>query len=205
MKDFLINTNFNLKKFFKIYIEKRTYEFHSYSKLFKLIKIYFRNHKINIFLNIKPKDNKLEMHLKKEYNKLNYFSAKTLSSIEVEKIIKENNIKVLDHLNINIENNPLESFKELMNVIDRSKFITFNFSKKNLETDTNFSSIYNFFDDREYQLFIISSKKLISVRKYKEIYENINEIPLALIKRSNLIKIKDPVRGTEEFLFKYIY
>jgi hypothetical protein len=205
MKNFLINTNFNLKKFFKIYIEKRTYEFHSYSKLFKLIKIYFRNHKINIFLNIKPKDNKLEMHLKKEYSKLNYFSVKTLSSIEVEKIIKENNIKVLDHLNINIENNPLESFKELMNVIDRSKFITFNFSKKNLETDTNFSSIYNFFDDREYQLFIISSKKLISVRKYKEIYENINEIPLALIKRSNLIKIKDPVRGTEEFLFKYIY
>ena len=69
---------------------------------------------------------------------------------------------------------------------------------------TNFSDLNTFFNTKNFQLFSVVEKKLISLYKNDKKFDNMKGLDLIGVQKRNILKIFSQESGSSNFYFRYI-
>lgn len=90
----------------------------------------------------------------------------------IDDFCKNNNIKQIDLLKIDVEGHELDVLEGASNMLNKTNIIMFEFGGCNIDTKTYFRDFYKFFTDRKMQIYRITpSGYLHKLERYKESYE----------------------------------
>jgi FkbM family methyltransferase len=166
------------------------YCFEPHPKNFKLLKRNLKNKSLNLFnVALGEDNNKIELY---DYNDKNgsthasnnkevftkmykkKFVKYKVNLIRLDDFIKDNKIKKIDLIKIDVEGNELSVLKGSKRIINNSiaNIIQFEFNKMNIYTKTTFKDIYDLLN-KNYFLYRILPKGYIKIQKYSELENEI--------------------------------
>tara|TARA_B100001027_G_C16135773_1_gene271364 strand:+ start:95 stop:661 length:567 start_codon:yes stop_codon:yes gene_type:complete len=188
-----------MKKLLDIFrfIFKKSYNQYSFEDLVTFFMDNLENSNINVVCNFVLKNN-INNRLKSITNCSEVVNVDISTMREIKKL-DEVDLLIIDNSNIN-----LIDFEKLKKLIGISKVVVFKYENVFKSEFTNFSDLNTFFNTKNFQLFSVVEKKLISLYKNDKKFDNMKGLDLIGVQKRNILKIFSQESGNSNFYFRYI-